>query len=155
MCGPGGWTWAFMWVVNICELIYMGCSQRKKNVWFWWLWQDTGVTVGFSGKQMLRCSWYKEFIGQTCMNDKSERNCIEQWEPTALTKFWPTRQGALEQRLSIRLSSLLSRNVLTLVLSSYSHSGWGCPGRVTKSKGGSWTYYGSRLLVNCTPCSEI
>lgn len=123
MCGPGGQTWAFTWDINVYELIYMGCSQRKKSVWFWSLWPDTVYQLDSLGS---RC-WDAEM--QLYMSDKSERNCNQQREPMDLTKFWPTQQGALEQRLSMRLSTLLSRNVLTLVHSSYSHFGWGCPRR--------------------------
>ena len=46
------------------------------------------------------------------MKDKSKDNCIEQGKPINLTKSWAIYQGALEQRLSVRLSSLVSRNVL-------------------------------------------
>lgn len=50
-----------------------------------------------------------QFIGEASMKDKSKKNCIEQGKPSDLTKSWPTHQGALEQRLSIRLCPLLSR----------------------------------------------
>lgn len=46
------------------------------------------------------------------MKDKSKENCIEQGKPINLIKSWAIYQGALEQRLSVRLSSLLSRYVL-------------------------------------------
>lgn len=46
------------------------------------------------------------------MKDKSKENCIEQGKPINLIKSWAIYQGALEQRLPVRLSSLLSRYVL-------------------------------------------
>lgn len=42
------------------------------------------------------------------MKDKSKKNCIEQGKPINLAKSWAIYQGALEQRWSMRLSSLLA-----------------------------------------------
>lgn len=111
MSGHVEWTWGWLWDINIYELIRMRYSQRKKNVLFWCLQLDARILVVFSGKQ----HWDEVGRPNSLLGKhpwKIKARIVLSRESLQIWQSGPTYQGALEQRLSVRLSPLLNRNIL-------------------------------------------